>query len=129
MNRKFKPLKLVNEGIISFLHNNIGVICYLILLCNNFWESVHNILLGHFTKIFLKEHAVGKWESPCQSDRRGELILNLTALLSRTANITLIFIIPRSTSPPMPCWVMDASKQQNLWKSMYCCSMKHRILD
>ena len=36
-----------------------------------------------------------EWESPRQSDRRGELIPNLTALLSRTANITLIFIIPR----------------------------------
>ena len=36
-----------------------------------------------------------EWESPCQSDKRCKLIPNLTALLSRTANITLIFIIPR----------------------------------
>ena len=52
----------------------------------------HNLTLPE-PAFFLSDSWTGvEWESPRQSDRRGELIPNLTALLSRTTVITVIFI-------------------------------------
>ena len=62
------------------------------------WTAKHTLLYRNFqwtSFLSICTNVLVEWESPRQSDRRGELIPNLTALLSRTANITLIFIIPR----------------------------------